>query len=62
MIERICISVGRAELNRRGSLGVFDAFLQVHGEELMRGIHDARLKDLHIMADLIDSESFDRKF
>lgn len=50
MIERICIAVGR-ELNRRGFTRSTEAFLQVQGEELMRGIRDARLKDLHIMVD-----------
>lgn len=50
MIERICIAVGR-ELNRRGFTRSTEAFLQVQGEELMRGIRDARLKNLHIMVD-----------
>lgn len=50
MIERICIAVGQ-ELNRRGFTRSTEAFLQVQGEELMRSIRDARLKDLHIMAD-----------
>ena len=50
VIEKVCISVGN-ELNRRGFTRSTDAFLQVHGEELMRSIHDARLKNLHIMAD-----------
>ncbi len=50
MIERICISTGN-ELNRRGFTRSTEAFLQAQGEELMRGIRDARLKDLHIMVD-----------
>ena len=50
MIERICVAVG-SELNRRGFTRSTEAFLQVQGEELMRGIRDARLKDLHIMVD-----------
>ena len=50
VLEKVCISVGN-ELNRRGFTRSTDAFLQVHGEELMRSIHDARLKNLHIMAD-----------
>lgn len=50
LIEQICISVG-CELNRRGFTRSTEAFLQVQGEELMRGIRDARLKNLHIMAD-----------
>ena len=50
MIEQICIAVGRV-LNRRGFTRSTDAFLQIQGEELMRGIRDARLRNLHIMAD-----------
>lgn len=50
MIEQVCISVG-CELNRRGFTRSTEAFLQMQGEELMRGIRDARLKNLHIMAD-----------
>lgn len=50
LIENICIETGR-ELNRRGFTLTTDPFLQSHGEELMRGIRDSRLRNLHIMAD-----------
>lgn len=50
LIENICIETGR-ELNLRGFTRTTDSFLQSHGEELMTGICDTRLKNLHIMAD-----------
>lgn len=50
MIEEVCVDVGR-QLNRRGFTRTTEAFLQVHGEELMRNIRDVRLGNLHIMAD-----------
>lgn len=50
LIEDICVEVGR-ELNRRGYTLTSDSFLQTHGEELMRGITDTRLRNLHIMID-----------
>ncbi len=50
IIEQICISIAN-ELNRRGFTRSTDPFLQVQGEELMRSIGDARLKNLHIMVD-----------
>lgn len=50
LIENICIEVGR-EFNRRGFTLTTDPFLQTHGEELMRGIQDSRLRNLHIMVD-----------
>lgn len=50
LIEDICIEVGR-ELNRKGFTRTTDAFLQSHGEELMRSIRDQRLSSLPIMVD-----------
>lgn len=50
LIENVCIAVGR-ELNERGFTRTTDAFLQFHGEELMRNIQDSRLRNLHIMSD-----------
>ena len=50
LIENICIETGR-ELNNRGFTRTTDSFLQSHGQELMSGIRDTRLKNLHIMAD-----------
>lgn len=51
IIESICVSIGM-ELNRRGYTRTTDAFLQTHGEELMRGIEDSRLRNMHIMVDV----------
>ena len=50
IIEDISVNIGR-ELNRRGLTRTTEAFLQTHGEELMRSIRDNRLRNLHIMAD-----------
>lgn len=50
LIEEICIEIGQ-ELNRRGYTQTKDSFLQSHGEELMAGIEDPRLKNMHIMID-----------
>ncbi len=50
LIEQVCVDVGR-ELNRRGFTRTTEAFLQAHGDELMRAIRDVRLRNLHIMAD-----------
>lgn len=50
LIENVCAEIGR-ELNRQGFTRTTESFLQAHGEELMRSIGDARLKNLHIMAD-----------
>lgn len=50
LMENISIETGRA-LNQKGFTLTTESFLQSHGEELMRGIHDNRLKNLHIMAD-----------
>ena len=50
MIEEICIKSGR-EFNYRGLTRTSEAFLQVHGEELMRSISDPRLAGMHILAD-----------
>lgn len=50
IIEDISVNIGR-ELNRRGLTRTTEAFLQAHGEELMRSIRDNRLRNLHIMAD-----------
>lgn len=50
LMENICVETGR-ELNRRGLTRTTEAFLQSHGEELMRTIEDSRLRNLHIMVD-----------
>lgn len=50
LMENICLQTGQ-ELNRRGFTLTTEAFLQAHGEELMRTIEDSRLRNLHIMAD-----------
>lgn len=50
LIENICVQVGR-ELNRRGFSSTGEAFLQVHCPEIMAGIRDERLRNLHVMAD-----------
>lgn len=50
LMEHICIETGK-ELNRRGFTRTTDSFLQSHGQELMSGIRDVRLRNLHIMAD-----------
>ena len=50
LIESVCVDIGR-ELNRRGFTRTTEAFLQAHGEELMRNIGDNRLRNLHIMID-----------
>jgi len=50
LIESISIDIGR-ELNRRGLTRTTEAFLQAHGEELMRSICDTRLRNMHIMVD-----------
>lgn len=50
LMENICVETGR-ELNRRGFTRTTDSFLQSHGQELMSGIRDTRLKHLHILAD-----------
>ena len=50
LIESISVDIGR-ELGRRGFTSTTDAFLQVHGEELMKSIGDQQLGRLHIMVD-----------
>lgn len=50
LMEHICVETGQ-ELNRRGLTRTTEAFLQSHGEELMRTIEDSRLRNLHIMVD-----------
>ena len=44
LIESVCVDIGR-ELNRRGFTRTTEAFLQAHGEELMRNIGDNRLRE-----------------
>lgn len=50
LIENICVQTGK-ELNRRGFSHTNDAFLQNHCSEIMAGIRDERLRNLHVMAD-----------
>ncbi len=50
LIESISVDIGR-ELGRRGFTSATDAFLQVHGEEIMKSIEDQQLGRLHIMVD-----------
>lgn len=52
MIEGICSEIGR-ELNLLGFTRTTDIFLETHGLEIMETIQDSRLRNMHIMADVI---------